>query len=171
MFDELCNSTIYIAKKSGQKAGPFPAILESNKASIFRGDLNVDEGDTLTRALPNGKVETYKILQVHFEPRFEDIPDNYSLKLRKEASLVPHAGQRTTNIHIANSQGFQVGDHNVQNVANAFHELRQRIEASEATAKEKREAKSRLAKLAEHPVVVSILGGVAGGLAGLAGDS
>jgi hypothetical protein len=55
----------------------------------------------------------------------------------------------------------------VQNIHNAFNQLLQRIDDAQASDADKAEAKSRLAKLLEHPLVGSVLGGVAGSLGGL----
>lgn len=63
----------------------------------------------------------------------------------------------------------QVGNGNTQNFNMVFHELEQKIDASGASDEEKKEAKSRLAKLLEHPLVSAIAGGIAGGISGMAG--
>lgn len=61
----------------------------------------------------------------------------------------------------------QVGNGNIQNIHNIFNQLLQKIDESEATDDEKAEAKSRLTKFLEHPLVGSIVGGLAGSLPGL----
>lgn len=71
----------------------------------------------------------------------------------------------TLNIH----GPAQVGNSNTQNIHTVFNQLVQQIEASSATDEEKQEAKSRLAKFLEHPLVGSIVGGLAGSLPGLMG--
>lgn len=60
----------------------------------------------------------------------------------------------------------QVGNGNTQNISNVFNQLNQKIDESTASDEEKAEAKSRLAKLLEHPLVGAIVGGVAGSLTG-----
>lgn len=69
----------------------------------------------------------------------------------------------TLNVH----GPAQVGNGNVQNIHNVFNQLLQKIEESGATNEEKEEAKSRLAKFLEHPLVGSIVGGLTGSLSGL----
>ncbi|GLH25588.1 hypothetical protein ENT52713_29840 [Enterobacter sp. 200527-13] len=71
----------------------------------------------------------------------------------------------TLNVH----GPAQVGSGNTQNIHNVFNQLLQQIEASSASDEEKQEAKSRLAKFLEHPLVGSIVGGLAGSLPGLLG--
>jgi|SRR5450830_244082 len=70
----------------------------------------------------------------------------------------------TLNVH----GPAQVGNGNVQNISNVFNQLLQKIDESDATDEEKKEAKSRLSKFLEHPLVGSIVGGLAGSLSGLA---
>jgi len=69
----------------------------------------------------------------------------------------------TLNVH----GPAQVGNGNVQNVHNVFNQLLQQIDDSDASPEDKKEAKSRLAKFLEHPLVGSILGGLAGSLTGM----
>lgn len=71
----------------------------------------------------------------------------------------------TLNVH----GPAQVGNGNTQNIHNVFNQLLQQIEDSAASDQEKQEAKSRLAKFLEHPLVGSIVGGLAGSLPGLMG--
>ncbi|MGQ3660654.1 hypothetical protein [Citrobacter braakii] len=71
----------------------------------------------------------------------------------------------TLNVH----GPAQVGNGNTHNIHNVFNQLLQQIETSSASDEEKQEAKSRLAKFLEHPLVGSIVGGLAGSLPGLMG--
>ena len=68
------------------------------------------------------------------------------------------------NISISQSQGVQIGNGNVQNISNVIEQLIWRIDNSNYTEAEKIEAKSRLKSFLEHPLVTSIIGGLAGGL-------
>ncbi|EMP5336923.1 hypothetical protein AAIG28_23280 [Citrobacter freundii] len=71
----------------------------------------------------------------------------------------------TLNVH----GPAQVGNGNTQNIHNVFNQLLQQIETSSASDEDKQEARSRLAKFLEHPLVGSIVGGLAGSLPGLMG--
>lgn len=70
----------------------------------------------------------------------------------------------TLNVH----GPTQVGNGNVQNINNVFNQLLQKIDESDAEEEDKKEAKSRLSKFLEHPLVGSIVGGLAGSLTALA---
>lgn len=69
----------------------------------------------------------------------------------------------TLNVH----GPAQVGNGNVQNIHNVFNQLLQKIDESDATDEDKKEAKGRLTQFLSHPLVGSILGGLAGSIPGL----
>jgi hypothetical protein len=69
----------------------------------------------------------------------------------------------TLNVH----GPAQVGNGNLQNIHNVFNQLLQKIDESDAKDEDKEEAKNRLTKFLEHPLVGSIVGGLTGSLPGL----
>lgn len=87
-FEKMCTDEIFIQKNEGKPLGPFKVILESNKVIVFDTELDVAEGDKVIRHLPNGKTESYTILEVRFQAKFEGIPSSYDLILRKDSSLI-----------------------------------------------------------------------------------
>jgi len=119
-FEELCTDEIFILRADSSKTGPYKSVFESNKVTIFDKTLDVDEGEKVLRQLPNGKVESSTILEVHFSSGFKDIPACYDLKIRKDSPLLRKMPPNTTNIHINNSQDFQIGDHNIRNMIKLF---------------------------------------------------
>jgi hypothetical protein len=64
-------------------------------------------------------------------------------------------------ISIIQSQGVQIGDSNVQNISYVIENFITRIEQASASEEEKKEAKSKLKAFLEHPLVTSVLGGLA----------
>ncbi|EAU0154331.1 hypothetical protein MX185_001339 [Salmonella enterica subsp. enterica serovar Ruiru] len=159
-FASLQNDTIFIEKPTGDRAGPFKTAISSKdgfSASIFEANLDVEEGWKLIRLLPNGKEELFSILETNYSPGLSRIPPHWMLKLRKESSIVS-AHQPATTINISNSSGIQIGDHNVQHIANSFIGLIEKIEGSNAAEQEKTKAKSLLREVLENPTVASVLG-------------
>jgi hypothetical protein len=67
-------------------------------------------------------------------------------------------GDPEINVQTSDSQNIQVGNRNVQIVQSALNEVVRRINDENASEKEKRKAKSKLAQFLSHPLVVSILG-------------
>ncbi len=170
-FASLQNDTVYIEKPSGDRSGPYKtAIVSKNgfSASIFEATLEVEEGWRLIRPLPNGKEEPFTILEANYSPGLHTIPPHWTLKLRKESSLA--TGQRPApTINITNSSGIQIGDHNVQQIANSFIGLIENIESSSASSQEKNEAKGVLRRALENPTVAAVLGGAVAGVLALLG--
>lgn len=165
-FADLQNDSVYIEKLSGERTGPYKTNIGSKggfSASIFEATLDVEEGWKLIRPLPNGKEELFTILEVNYRAGLHSIPPHWTLKLRKESSLA-EASRVTTTINIANSSGIQIGDHNVQHIANSFVALIEKIEASNTTDQEKASAKGLLRSVLENPTVAAVLGGATAGV-------
>ena len=170
-FSNLLNDTVYVQASDGTKSGPYKTAIGSKgglSASIFENTLDVEEGWKLIRPLPSGKEESYTILEANYSPGLHAIPPHWTLKLRKDSSLVTsQKPSQSTTININNSQGIQIGDHNVQHIANSLVGLVEKIEASNAPAHEKAEAKGLLREMLSNPVVAAVLGGATSGVLGL----
>lgn len=170
-FASLQNDTVYIEKPTGERSGPYKTAIGSKNefsASIFEATLDVEEEWRLLRPLPNGKEEVFTILEANYSPGLHSIPPHWTLKLRKESSLaVPQRPPTTINIH--NSSGIQIGDHNVQHIANGFVGLIEKIDASSASPQEKNEARGALRHVLENPTVAAVLGSAVGGVLALLG--
>jgi hypothetical protein len=74
---------------------------------------------------------------------------------------------RTQTVNVQSSHGFQIGDHNsldnsTVNLNITLQQILDGIDGGPGSADEKAEAKNRFSKFLEHPLVCSIIGGVAG---------
>lgn len=168
-FARMLNDNVYIEDSNAHRDGPYKTSVGSQNgatsATIFEKDLNVEEGWKLIRQLPNGKEEDYTVLEVHYSSGLHAIPPNWQLKLKKDSSLIaPKKSPQATTININNSQGFQIGDGNVQHIASSIQGLIEKIDSANVSPAEKIEAKSLRQKVMTNPVVAAILGGAAGGL-------
>jgi hypothetical protein len=166
-FTNLCNEEIHIRHKDGRQSGPFKAVFGKGKFTVFEGTLDVTEGDVIDRPLPNGKAERYDVTNVHYTQKFHAIPAHVDMTVSKQGALVNFDKARTVNISIHNSQGFQVGDHNTQNIVDSFKQVIERLDQAPGTPAEKAEAKSRLKAFLEHPLTSAVVGGAVGGLVGM----
>ncbi|WP_434782426.1 RIP homotypic interaction motif-containing protein [Ferrovum myxofaciens] len=160
-FASMQNDTIYIENSLAVRSGPYKTNIGSKNgfsATIFDASLDVEEGWKLIRPLPNGKNEQFTILEANYSPGLHGIPSHWTLKLHKESSLSSNQRSSTT-INIANSSGIQIGDHNVQHIANSMIGLIAKIDASNAPPTEKAKAKNLLREVLENPTVAAVLGG------------
>jgi len=163
----LQNSEMYIQSKDGSKKGPYRCVFSNDKVTTFETSISVEEGDKILRNLPNGKEESFTVLETSYQDKFKGIRPHWQLEVRKDTSLKEKNMRNTTSINIHNSQGIQVGDHNIQSIANSFEALISTIEKSNCSEQEKTEAKNKLKEFISHPLVSSILGSVVGNLIGL----
>jgi hypothetical protein len=172
-FANLLNDTVYVENNVGARTGPYKTAIGSKNglsASIFEATLDVEEGWKLIRPLPNGKDETFTILEANYSPGLHAIPPHWTLKLRKDSSIVSSARtQQATTINITNSQGIQIGDHNEQHIASSLIGLVEKIESTNASTQEKAEAKGLLRELMSNPVVAAVLGSATSGVLALLG--
>lgn len=168
-MQSLQKDNVFIEKADASRIGPFQTTVSDGSAIIYDATLDVNDHEILVRPLPNGKEERYLILSAEYSPRRLSISAHFNLKLQKTTAVQP-AVPRHTTVNINHSSGIQVGDHNVVNIQNALNELVQRIETAQASPSEKAEAQNRLSSFLAHPLVCSVLGGIAGGLAGGAGS-
>ena len=164
-FLDLMNDEFFVIQKDNSKTGPYKTAFSKKKEiTVFDENLDVEEDCQIIRILPNKKEEVYNIVEVSFTTGLHGIPSHYSLKLEKANSKAKPKVDTTTTIHISNSHGFQVGDHNIQNITNSLNELIQRINSNDFDITEKNEAKKGVKNLLENPLVASILGGAVSGL-------
>lgn len=153
----------FIEKQSGEVKGPYQATFAGTTVILNDPTADVGSGDYVTRSLPGGKTERSYIQSAPFyDVGIGGIGAHFQLKIGNP----PIKQQQANTINIQGSHSIQIGDHNTQNVVGAVHALHRAIDASNATEDQKVDAKSRLAKLLEHPIFVAIAGGIAGGLAG-----
>lgn len=156
-FQGLLTDKVSILKADGTEIGPYECAITGSSCTIMDESLDVDEGDDVLRTLPNKKVETYKILNVEYTPKFHGIPSAYELTIEKSSSLLPKQKGGTT-INISQSHGIQVGDHNTLAISSGLESLIAEIERSSSDMQSKQSAKNALASLLRHPIVVAVVG-------------
>lgn len=156
-FQALLTDKVLILKLDGTELGPYDCALDGSSCTIFDESLVADEGDVVLRKLPNGKVETHKVLDVEYTADFHGIPASYKLTLEKPSSLLPRI-KGDTIVNITQSHGIQVGDYNSLAISSGLDSLITEIEKSTADAQAKKSAKDSLANLLRHPIVVAVVG-------------
>jgi hypothetical protein len=140
-FANMLNDTVYVEDSAGTRSGPYKTAIGSKgglSASIFEAKLEVEDGWKLIRPLPSGKEEVFTILEANYSPGLHTIPPHWTLKLQKDSSLINRQKpEQATTINITNSQGIQIGDHNVQHIASSLIGLVEKIESTNASVQEK----------------------------------
>ncbi len=160
-IDRLMGDDIYIKSPSGETVGPVKSSVQGNKVYINDEKLVIEEGGKILRPLPNGKAESYLILQVDFhKDPFGGRLSHYEITTRKESSLVPVPSSMTINI--SHSQGIQIGDGNVQSIVTSFETLLKAIESADVSGDQKKDVKAKLKAFLSHPLTTSVLGSAVG---------
>lgn len=150
----------FVEKPHGERVGPYATVFAGSTIIIDDPVADVERSDTVIRVLPNGREERSFIAEVTFYARgIGRYGPHYQVKV---GSPPPAREREGHTISIQGAQLVQIGDHNVQNMVHAFESVVQTINASSGSDAEKAEAKSRLAAFLQHPLVVSVLGAVAG---------
>lgn len=129
-------------------------------------NASFSEGDVIERDIPGGRTERYRIVEAAFQTGISGIPDNWVLDLEKTNSAgVPAWPSKNHSPVVISNSNVQIGNGNVMSVQEGLGQLIQLLDRSAESESSKKEAKSKIKALLEHPAVVAVLGGVASGLA------
>ena len=154
-----------VEKPDGQVLGPYKSIFAGSTIVINDAMADVEPGDTILRRLPNGKDERSIVTEaVFYSQGVGPIGAHYQIKFKKGGESLMQ--KPTQHINISGAQSVQIGDYNTQNIVNSFDALVKMIDSSNASPSEKAEAKSLIRQVLEHPLVVTVVGAVAGSIAG-----
>lgn len=153
-----------VEKQDETVVGPYKATFAGDTIIVWDEKADIEEGDTMLRALPNGKDERSFVTEAKFFQSMRSIKAHYQIKFTKVGMSKMKPPSHTINIHGA--QSIQIGDHNTQNIINSIQALKNQIESSNSTPEQKEEAKSLLSQFISHPLVTSLLGAAAGSLVG-----
>ncbi|MCS4265289.1 hypothetical protein [Serratia sp. BIGb0163] len=150
------NENAFILKTNNERKGPYKAKFAGDTVIINDKMADIDDGDTVIRTLPSGKEEHKIINKVNFyDTKIGGFGPHFQLKVGS-AKTMPAQSTQNINIHGGN---VQIGNNNRQEITNSIETINNIINNSQASDEEKKEAKNLLAKLAEHPLVTSIVGG------------
>lgn len=160
MFRFHTDEVFIESAETGERHGPYKTKFSANGITIYDKTLDVSEGDKVLHKLPNGREERFTVVQSNYSSGLSSIPAHFTLKLHKDTAIQTSPPVKTTTNHIAihNSQGIQIGDHNVQNLQLVLGEILQRIDDSGASREEREEAKNLLNAFLAHPLVAAIVG-------------
>ena len=159
--------SVRVQKEDGTFKGPYEVSFTENIIIVSDLKADITKGDKIIRKLPNENDEYYYVTKIDcYSENLGGIPPHYKVKFTQAPPSQPME-RNIQNINFHGSQNVQIGNHNIQNITNAFNELIQKIESSTASETEKQEAKSLLNQFLSHPLVVSIIGSTLGAAIGL----
>lgn len=148
-----------VEARGGVITGPYKALF-SGTTIILDSLADVDEGTIVIRTLPSGRKERCHVTEYEFCRGMDSIKAHYQVTFRKGEKAESLKPGNTFNIHEGQ---VQIGDHNTQNIVNALQALKDRIDGS-PDGPEREEAGGLFRRLVTHPLITSVLGGLAGGI-------
>lgn len=90
-FEMFQTDLIKIIKKhSNQATEELKASVNADEITLFRTDVDVEEGDIIERNLPNNKIERYEIVEIIFQQALDVIPGHYVFRVRKVSAIETH---------------------------------------------------------------------------------
>jgi hypothetical protein len=149
----LSNSWIYMAaSKSFDMTNEIKSITIPNDIKLKYKELNIIL-DEILESIHNANINLFNRKIDNLINEIKKIDNNRKLdKTRNKSNM---------EISISGSgHNIQIGDENKIIIKNAINTLRDTIDNSDATEEDKKEAKSLLNKVLEHPIIAAIVGGV-----------
>ncbi|MGE6718779.1 hypothetical protein ACQKGD_15565 [Peribacillus frigoritolerans] len=161
MFKNLMKDKVSLEKQNGEIITNIQSNVKENEIFIVDSSLKIEEGDRITRSLPNGLKEGYIVTNsIRYGKKFS-IPAHYELRVRKETAIEHERFQTiindnsTTNI---TGDYNRVNKHSTDNSTNTsiketefiiFNQLKEIIEESDISVTEKDKIISNINELKE----------------------
>jgi len=82
-LSHFANDTIKLIKKDGSEIENIKAQVQPKYIFVYDVSICFDEGDIITRELPNKKVECYRITNPIYDNGFKGFPAFYKLEVEK----------------------------------------------------------------------------------------
>ncbi len=85
-FERMLNDIVSLIKSDGQRFDNVKALVDSKIIFISDSTLLIEEGDKITRELPNGLTETYIVLDRGYYSAHFGMAAHYQVKVEKETA-------------------------------------------------------------------------------------
>ena len=77
MFNRMLTDVVSLVKVNGQRYDNIKALVQYKLVFIVDASLPIEEGDRITRELPNGLVESYLVLDRGFYSAIQGMDAHY----------------------------------------------------------------------------------------------
>lgn len=101
LLNSAAGDAVALVKQNGTRTEGVKAVVKSNEITIFDTSLDVEEGDSIERRLPSGRVDLYTVLDTGFNPGLSPVPPFYSMKVRKESAIRDDRGSSPVVYNLA----------------------------------------------------------------------
>lgn len=164
-FKKLINDKITLIKNSGKEIKDIDASVQKNKIIILDEKLPFEEGDLITRKLPNGTLEEYKIIDTGFQdsPFPDKIPSHFNLTVEKSSSITKNKVAPIINHFHGDVKGSQIQQNTTnssQNIEiNYLEKLEEELKKTEPNKSKIKEYLEKIGKLEIKltPTIITLL--------------
>lgn len=99
MFNRIPQDDVIINKQNGTTLKNIKANIGDGIIYIANSTVPIEEGDIISRKLPSGIVENFKILDYNYFDKIGPVSAHFQIKVKKETSLLKqYSSQKITNI-------------------------------------------------------------------------
>lgn len=148
-----------IIKPDGMVFGPYRCVFAGDTVIVRDKTAIINQGDQISRKLPNGTDEVRLINAVQFYDQGQMHGPHFQLDV-KTIPAQSAFNSPTQHIHIAGGN-VQIGNNNTMEFKSSVQYLIDTIESSKSSPEEKAKAKSLLKTFLEHPLVSALAGSAA----------
>ncbi len=113
IFNNFNQDTISLIKRDGSIIENIKALVHSTKIITDNVSVCFDEGDTISRKLPNGKIDYYRVIDPVYTKGIYGIPDHYQIVVEKTT-----ASPKKSSIYINATDNAKVMVSSVDNSIN-----------------------------------------------------
>jgi hypothetical protein len=166
VLKSMLKDIVTIEKQNGQIFTDIKANVQKDKILIADISLEIEEGDIIKRALSNGYVEEYIVVETFCFERKYGISAHYELEVRKLTSMNPTSSNGATNYYnidrsvntINGGNNNRLNKHTTDNSTNyiytksevtVFDQIREKINESEIDELERNELLFQVDELEE----------------------
>jgi len=83
LLSQFFNSTVNIEKPDGTQLSSTKANVSEKCILILNVKLSIEKDDIISRVLPNGNTERFKITDFHYEKGIKGIPPHFRIQYKK----------------------------------------------------------------------------------------
>lgn len=149
----------FILKPDGRRLGPYQSSFAGDTVIVNDQSADIDDGDQVSRFLPNGKEEIKHINSCNFyQQRIGPYGPHFQLKVKPVSSSESYVVKHQNITITGSNSNVQIGDHNRMEFNENIKNIINTLEESQGTKEQQDEAKSLLKKFLEHPLVNTIAG-------------
>jgi hypothetical protein len=149
MLRTKLTDTVSLVKSDEQRYDNIKALVQPEMIFIADASLPIEEGDRITRELPNGLVESYLVLDRGFYSAMPRMDAHYQVKVRKETRLAQRRADPSIGTVVL---GDQINLANLQQTSviirsrleNVAHSIGSSAAVSQSTGEELERLLSRL---------------------------